>query len=557
MILHLLALFFATTSWTKWGVIRMSFSDEYLSGFSVEELLHLRSLHRYKCEFTEADTIKGYLFAQKGIVIEDKVRSNVTLWRQGKGEDEYIFASERASKGDVMKKVNVFDLAKLAFEKSASESELEYAEVEQLANDTLIAIDEGYADLHGRRYADLALLFALAGSRNTYLFDRLATLFRDYLLAQKSPAILQTRWVRHSLERFRSAGIPPDHSLFISTAYIFKDSFKLRGDESFVFPSRSLLWLARQTRKWRKSGRQSLTNRQKFDTNDGLNISSLFRDPHLPLVIDLGCGLGVSLLGMTALSYSHAFNRLGCDLSVRSIRFATAMADRWNITSHCAFVETEALVLLQRIQSSYPGRIAWVSINFPSPYNIGELVDTLESVGNKQLPNLENFMITNSLLIKAIELLQMSSSRFQDHDSHLYFQTNVEDVGIVVQDMINGLLPEYPISYTPSEETFGNCFASSLVNNRHPFREIDKHGYSANLPLWVESALLLEINSTESAYGKRRRIWIDSGSARRRACGQNWLSMSALPPCCKTETELTCEENFKFVHRLLYTFRQN
>lgn len=531
----------------------MSFSSEYLSGFSIEELVHLRSLYRYRFEFKEADAIKGYLFAQQGIVLEDKVRSNVTLWRQAKKED--ILAFENVNKVSLKKVVRVFDLAKLAFEKSASESEVEYAEVEQLANEALIAIDEGDADLHGRRYADLALLFALAGSRNTYLFDRLATSFRDYLLAQKSPAILQTRWVRHSLERFRSAGIPHTHSLFISTAYLFKDSLKLRSDDFFVFPSRSLLWLARQARKWHKSGRQSLTNRQKFDTNDGLNISSLFMDPHLPLVIDLGCGLGVSLLGMTSLSYSRDFNRLGCDLSVRSIRFATAMADRCNITSHCAFIEAEALVILEKIQNSYPGRIAWISINFPSPYNIGELVNTVQIVGNKQLPNLESFMITNSLLIKAIELLQMSSSRCQNHDSSLYFQTNVEDVGIVVQDMINNLLPDDPISYFPSEDTFDNSFAYSLVNHRHQFREVDKYGYSSHFPLWVDSALF-ELNSTESAYGKRQRIWMDSGSARRRACGQGWLSVSALPLCCKTETELACEEEFKFVHRLLYTFRQ-
>jgi hypothetical protein len=50
----------------------------------------------------------------------------------------------------------------------------------------------------------------------------------------------------------------------------------------------------------------------------------------LPLVLDVGCGFGVSLLGLAAAEHSRggvaapvAYNYLGCDLSSHCIAYAS------------------------------------------------------------------------------------------------------------------------------------------------------------------------------------------------------------------------------------------
>jgi len=520
--------------------------------YSVEELVQLRSSHRSKYEFKEADQIKEHLLFEHGITLEDSIHNNfsTTIWKPATDTD-IITATATLSKKVVSKnKVNPFEFAKAAFDKAENPGRENSEAVERLAIETLRSIDR--ADLHGRRYADLALLFALAGTRNRVLFDRLASMFRDYLLTQKDTELLHARWVRHSLERFRSAGVPSSHSLFTRTHHLFPDSSQRQQDESFVFSARSLIWLSRQVRRWQKSGRQRLRQciSKEIDFSN-TNISTLFSDPSLPLVIDIGCGLGVSLLGMTSLSYSQSFNRLGCDLSTRSVRFAAAFAERWNISTHCAFVEAEALALLTDVQKNYPGRVAWISINFPSPYSITELINVSQSVGNKQLPNLESFMVSDALVEKSIELLQKSHSHNRFLTNCLYFQTNVEDVGITVQDMINRAVSTDPNTYFPCQDTVANCFLTSVTNiSTIIHNEADRCGYTADTPLWSD----FSPEFSDSSLVKRQRVWISSGSATRRACGPGWLSEGVLPICSQTETEVSCNEECKPIYRLIYRF---
>lgn len=135
-------------------------------------------------------------------------------------------------------------------------------------------------------------------------------------------------------------------------------------------------------------------------------LCSLFDDPSLPLVLDLGCGYGVSLLGLCAheraLAPHHReegrggsdeeaggtkrrrtvsggtgyglgecpCNYLGFDLSVRGIHYANGIAKRWGLSRKCAFVIADVNRALDWIASSqYAGGVSWILMQFPTPYS--------------------------------------------------------------------------------------------------------------------------------------------------------------------------------------------
>ena len=104
-----------------------------------------------------------------------------------------------------------------------------------------------------------------------------------------------------------------------------------------------------------------------------------FKNPLLPLVIDFGCGYGVSLLGLCSDNQSRCnsdpektkrFNFVGCDMSPTAINYAKAIGQRWNLAGCCNFVVSEGLSFLKLVMASYPGPIAWVLMQFPTPYTL-------------------------------------------------------------------------------------------------------------------------------------------------------------------------------------------
>ena len=156
----------------------------------------------------------------------------------------------------------------------------------------------------------------------------------------------------------------------------------------------------------------------------------LFSDPTLPLILDVGCGFGVSILGL-AVAPSTAFdptagdgkssgkegsaapmapllkaladgrvNYLGCDLSGHAIGYAASIAHRWKLSmpvatetpdpyapsslplaaqerpsyvrgaGECAFVVTDALSAARWATAVYPGALAGVLVQFPTPYKL-------------------------------------------------------------------------------------------------------------------------------------------------------------------------------------------
>jgi hypothetical protein len=244
------------------------------------------------------------------------------------------------------------------------------------------------------------------------------------------------------------------------------------------------------------------------------------------------------------------------------------MSHRWNLSSYSSFVVAEALECLQAVALSYPGKVVWISINFPSPYNIYELLrgDSLDVEGNRQLPSLQRgtFMVSEALLKCAISLLQ--SNPFP---SAFYFQTNVEDVAITVKDSMHVIIPGDHHRFYPSKENFLNAFKTVLgyspvtsattttsgqvsqlvdlwMNNSHDDQELDQY------PLDTGGN-----NETVNESGKRLRLWLNfmRGSTYRRAQGVGWLKQSPMPIYCRTETEVACATKERPVYRFLYMFQ--
>ena len=109
------------------------------------------------------------------------------------------------------------------------------------------------------------------------------------------------------------------------------------------------------------------------NTKPDLDFPKMFKDVFLPLVIDVGCGWGTTLLGLASKSNSAVqgmcvekggeFNYLGIDMSEKCVSYARGTASRWALSSRCAFVVADVDEVLQALGGGarggggYPGQV--------------------------------------------------------------------------------------------------------------------------------------------------------------------------------------------------------
>ena len=109
----------------------------------------------------------------------------------------------------------------------------------------------------------------------------------------------------------------------------------------------------------------------------------VFQDASRPLVVDVGCGMGVSLLGLSStteqLPSSKESSRLllgenvtwsdcnfvGVDLGALGIEYARGVAHRCNLEDNLHFTIDAAEDFCRHLQS-YPGEIRFCMIQFPT-----------------------------------------------------------------------------------------------------------------------------------------------------------------------------------------------
>lgn len=409
-------------------------------------------------------------------------------------------------------------------------------------------------ELHGRKSADAILWFALGGAKRDALYDGLVDIAKEELLRFGMNSSCRCKDVLQIVERVAQAGIISEASKQLY--HVAADCIeKKAGDDLFgesqysniirslrdstfgLHSERSLLGL------WRFSTRQ---RKQKaffenaashfegqFNRNEHKIVGSttqkssalydwnaMFDDPHRPLVCDVGCGMGVSILGLATLPGAsrdttssvvemdwESCNFIGIDLSNLAIRYCQGIADRWNLTGRVRFVSDSAETCLDALQS-YPGLIDLAMIQFPTPYRLQphesaceqNLTSDFKQKGNAQLPTSpkDNFMVSSELLECIHRVLSKGRGR-------LLLQSNCEDVAVF---MTNASIDA---GFTPISAT-------------HPVTELE-------------------------AVTQRAQQWVASGGER--AVGSVFSAVPLLPSVSRTETEVACEIDKKPCHRVL------
>jgi hypothetical protein len=299
-----------------------------------------------------------------------------------------------------------------------------------------------------------------------------------------------------------------------------------------------------------------------------------FADMSLPLVIDVGCGFGVSLLGiataaataaasvMTGQSQQNSFphsnssfssslignwNCLGCDLSSHCVRYAQSISARWELSSRCRFCVAPAEEFVEWVRDYYPGPVVWVLLQFPTPYVLRTKAE--ESNRNIQLPVLScgevlgsserssegqggndgdegGFMVTNklieiilSLMIKSREQVNHLTVTPTPPSPCLYVQSNVEDVAVTMKKKIES-----------------HCLSSSThLSLRH--LTVQENDTSVEVRGNEVSDEINEIELVEEQRTKRQELWEGLGGERIEFGCEGWLRNSPFPVHCRTETE--------------------
>jgi hypothetical protein len=309
-----------------------------------------------------------------------------------------------------------------------------------------------------------------------------------------------------------------------------------------------------------------------------------FADMNAPLVVDVGCGFGVTLLGLAASRYVYRnsddtsfysrnlpegdINFLGCDLSNHCVSYASNIAREWKIDSRCRFCVAPAESFLNWVLTKYPGPVIFVCIQFPTPYKLDHSIlamskgssgsayvissSTKSGKKNKslvdghrrnvQLPGINEdngFMITPKLVRLAVEISRRNNAC-------IFVQSNVEDVAVFCRALFHQYV------YNPEGDAAEFEILKSLEDVDCGFsvgtekrQKKSKKGSNRQLE---------DTNNAESgepSLPNRKLIWATMGGES--AAGQGWLAASPLPICGRTETEAVYATSGKPVYRFAWT----
>lgn len=417
-------------------------------------------------------------------------------------------------------------------------------------------------DLRGRTSADAAFAFALVGVRTESLFQALAVVSTYELLrVGKRPSFL-SKYVLQIIEKHAAAGSkgPAVEALYcVAAGCLMEKGEHLKLAETLLgsaknesidnndsnattapslelLSARPLLWLWRFSARQRKAKKSSQPKssseadpsdtgaiQNEYTLSQGLRPSPptlpTFPDSKRPLVVDLGCGMGTSLLGLASATQSvkddttmlgidevEDCNFLGADLSQLALGFGQGVADRWSLNNKLRFSWTTAEECLEMVEKSYEGQVALIMIQFPTPYRLATSSDS-QWAGNSQLPSdfQTGFMVSDSLLAQVARILKQSGGK-------LLVQSNCEDVAVTIRQ-----------------------------------RVIAQYGMQcANVPQEVASMDHVKYQTLRSTE------WIRIGGER--AIGPGWSLTPLLPAQGKTETEVACVDQGTPIHRCILSF---
>lgn len=488
----------------------------------VESLVRSRCAARSARDFATADLLKLELEAG-GVKLQDETGGG-TSWRykllkpaDGPGGSPVIALARRA-----------LDLH-------------DDAHALRLVCDQALKLCDSGEPLLGRTAADAAFDFAIAGCASTELISALAEAQSLEFARWRKPQPLASMQI---CERLIAAGIG-DGSAVLDRAVtaLSRDGGAHAGavqsirELSFGHP-RPLRWLWRRAASLRKVDPPA-------DSDASSAVASAlgcFSEPARPLVLDLGCGFGTSLLSLGRLgSLPHAIgsplqercNLLGCDGSSLKTSFAAGTSNRWDISSRVQFARASAELTLARASCSDSRRLAGVIVQFPTPFRV-------DGGGNSQLPQLylgggptpsaNQYMLPRSLVEDVAHALRDSAGWF-------FFQSNVEDVACIARAMAE----DAGMRLVATDEAAAQAVAS----------EVPAHAPTvARAGNWRSGAGGAE-TSGSLRHARLQRAGVVSPTA---AVGPGWLSCNPLGVL--TETEAALELDGRRIHRFLAVVRQ-
>ena len=410
-------------------------------------------------------------------------------------------------------------------------------------------------ELRGRKAADAAFWFAMAGATDSDLFGLLTEICAKELGRYGTKSSCRAKDVWRVLERLAAAGIRSHATVEEAaiTALASKNDGlpqHVNSDEILKFHSHRcllMIWKFSTRQRKQRSFLQSALKHweQQHDevdsgettlaaTYDDKNVahhqerqwSNLYKDPNRPLVVDVGCGMGVSLLGLAQCQPGDEgspigdwtdCNFAGVDLSGLAIGYARGLSLRWGLDDRVQFFVDDAENFLELVIVSYPGLVRLCLIQFPTPYrlNVLDSIDkdneALPINGNSQLPSdvANGFMVTKRLLGLIHECLS------QNEPGKLLIQSNCEDVAVFMRNIACSIA---------GFECVESDVQSELLNQNQSFSEY------ARIP-------------------KRTLDWVSIGGER--AKGEGWSMKPILPRIGRTETEVSCIVSSTPVHRCL------
>lgn len=391
------------------------------------------------------------------------------------------------------------------------------------------------SDLRGPTASDACFNFALAGLQDSHGLFRTLTLVGIHELRRTGRRdSFKPKKILHLVEKFAACDIRGQHA--IDLYHAAGECLETKGyndarlieslkDGTYGFHSSGpLIWL------WRFSSRQKkLATADAISNSKGMRSigwAEIFHDPSKPVVVDLGSGMGASLLNLSALPSNYGanvnsgggglhmawsdFNYVGADLNQSFVNFGNGVVSRDSRRmGRVRFLCHPAETLLSELQF-YTGGTALIMINFPSPYRLRET-----GSGNSQLPSMSSnhFMATREILGLISRLL--SKSEDNDGDNFFLFQTKCEDVAVMV---------------------FNECLAldtMEYVKCKNPMKDIDLQYKNSKRP-------------------KRVDEWLTSAPLAERAEGAMYSSKPFLPTAGRPETEVQCIHENIVVHRFLF-----
>lgn len=500
----------------------------------IDALVYERVDCRRTCNYQRADEIKLVL-EDNGIILTDY------SYKEG-GGSTWVTNSERNVIVDIIEDArNTLLLAKTSMG-VCTEYPVENAKAYMIE-----MINDNKVDEKGRHYCDAAFLYALAGVDDNELFQLLAITSLHEILRYGRRSSCSLQDILQQLEKLAlainfqqifdnsTASLSTDRDyqhysselkalltdkLINSETISSKTYDDVMNDNLSLLSFYPLLNLYRYAASLKKSSRCSSTDDLTHNKCVHLtDIFSSFSNPTLPLYLDLGCGFGVSTIGLASTVddrlttdgidiLNGKCNYVGVDLNKDGIRYATAVAKRWELSDRCKHLDMDITHVLKHI-INHNLSVECIVVNFPTPYGIELLLNknSSSSAGNSQLPVLmDNFLLSN-------EVVSLIATIMKTNQCFFHLQTNVEDVAVYVKDAM--------------------CVDDGIAPYESPsIRYINDEG---------------RIKKTE------RQIRLEEMSVAKRAVGVGYLDGSIMSATARgmTETEVHCIHNNIFVHRLL------